>query len=167
MDSFPEKEYDEVLSQLNTMRYAYQEIVQGQRPWVALGDFMNDFWGYFPQYRQELLADSIEEPDSPTDEQHRWAVFCAASVEYLSEKYCLICPSWVYEPQWSTLSFPWDFYEGASTEVRSCLRLETPDAFAQRQIFCGAEPYRNKYEEGPRLRAFLQSQSLQSQLYEE
>ena len=78
--------------ELQTIARSYKEICEGQRPWNPLGNFMNDFFGNFPDRREELLRDLIEEPEDATYEMHKWAIFCAASVEYHCERYNLQCP---------------------------------------------------------------------------
>ena len=92
--------------QFQTMTLAYQEICQGEEPWVALGNFMNDWFDYAKDRRADLVADPIALPALPNSEQLRWASFCAASVEYLCEHYEVPCPSWVHHPVYR-LPEPW------------------------------------------------------------
>ena len=65
------------------MRMTYQQITKGERPWNALGDFLNYWFGYAPDQREELVQDPIQEPEGAASDLHQWAVFCAASVECL------------------------------------------------------------------------------------
>ncbi len=82
----------------------------------------------------------------PALEQFRWAVFCAASVEYLCHKYQILCPVWALSPHY-TLSDPWYHGIGADLpKVQEKLRTTTPEEFSRRNIFCGDRTYRNKYE---------------------
>ncbi len=41
---------------LQTMAWTYQEICQGERPWTALGNFMNDWFDYAKDRRAQLLT---------------------------------------------------------------------------------------------------------------
>ena len=134
------------IDHLQTMAFTYQEICQGVRPWVALGNFMNDWFDYAKDRRAELVAEPILLPDSPSDETFRWAVFCAASVEYLCERNATSCPSWVYLPVYC-LAEPWFNSLGAhKPEVREWLIDTTPEPFTRRHIYCGNRMFANKYE---------------------
>lgn len=142
---------------LQTMALSYQEICQGARPWVALGNFMNDWFDYAKDRRTELVADPITVPFSPTGEQWKWAVFCAASVEYLCDRYHVPCPSWVYQSAYA-LSEPWFDSPGASKpEVRERLLQKTPEPFIRRNIYCGNHMFDNKYEFAEKYRQFAAS----------
>lgn len=134
-------------AELQTIQMTYKEITQGVRPWNALGDFMNYFFGCASDRREELVKDPIQEPADTTPEMHQWAVFCAASVEYLSDRYDIPCPEWVYDPTYQALPNPW--YEalgGDKPRVQARLRQETPEPFSKRNIFCGNRVFANKYE---------------------
>ncbi len=134
-------------TELQTMRMTYQEISAGVRPWNALGDFMNYFFGYTPERRDDLVREPLQEPIHPTPELHRWAIFCAASVEHLCQTYDLPCPDWVYDPAYQALPEPWFEALGANKpHVQARLRQETPEPFARRNIFCGKRAFANKYE---------------------
>ncbi len=132
--------------ELQTIAQSYKEICEGQRPWNPLGNFMNDFFGNFPDRREELIQDPIEEPENATYEMHKWAVFCAASVEYLCEQYGLQCPDWVNNPTYTLLE-PWYDSPGADKpQVRERLQQKTPLAWTKRNIYCGNRVFWNKYE---------------------
>ena len=131
---------------LQTMALAYQEICQGEQPWVALGNFMNDWFAYAVDRREELVASPIMLPPHPTEDQMRWAAFCAASVEYLCGKYGIVCPFWV-DASVYLLPTPWFDSPGAyKPQVRERLRQQTPEPFTRRNIFCGNRVFANKYE---------------------
>src|ERR1700730_10398004 len=131
---------------LQTMAIAYQEICQGETPWVALGNFINAWFGYATDKRTQLVSDSISLPESLTTHTQRWAAFCAASVEWLCERYNVPCPSWVYNPIFHLLE-PWFDSPGAhKPEVRARLIQKTPEPFTSRNIFCGDRMFANKYE---------------------
>lgn len=107
---------------------------------------MHQFFGEFKAYRDELMRDPIVLPPDVTTEQFQWAVFCAASVEYLCAMYAFECPLWALDPSY-TLAELWYRGLGASSErVQAKLRTITPAEFARRNIFCGNRIFNNKYE---------------------
>lgn len=134
------------VEKLQTMQASFREICAGEDPWIPLGNFMNDFFGNFPDRRIELVRDPVQEPENATPDLHRWAVFGAASVEYLCQKYGLPCPNWVYSPTY-TLEEPWYYSPGADKPtVRERLTRQTPEPFTRRNIYCGTRIFANKYE---------------------
>lgn len=134
------------VDQLQTMALTYQEICRGEEPWVALGNFMNDWYDYAKKQRTDLVAEELLLPASPDREQLRWAAFCAASVEYLCDRYGIPCPSWVHRPVYR-LSEPWfDALSPDKTRVRERLIRQTPEPFTRRNIYCGNRMFANKYE---------------------
>ena len=133
-------------SELQTIKMTYQAIVEGERPWTALGDFMNYWFCYAIEQRAELVEEVIREPDELTPELHQWAVFCAAAVEYLCERSSLACPDWVTDPSYM-LDEPCFKGLGAhKPAIQVRLRQETPECFARRNIYCGNRIFANKYE---------------------
>lgn len=134
------------IDHLQTIATTYQEICQGERPWVALGNFMNDWFDYAKDQRCELVADPLPLSESLDSDIFRWATFCAASVEWLCERYGVVCPSWVYNPIYH-LPEPWfDAPYPNKPEVRTWLTQTTPEPFTRRNIFCGNRMFLNKYE---------------------
>ncbi len=139
---------------LQTMALTYQEICQGERPWVALGNFMNDWFDYAKDRRAQLVADPIFLPESLNSCALRWAVFCTASVEWLCERYSVPCPSWVHTSTYC-LSEPWfDAPHADKPHVREWLIKHTPEPFTRRNIYCGNRVFANKYEFAEQYRRF-------------
>jgi len=131
---------------LQTFKRSFEEICAGEAPWIPLGKFMHQFFGCFSHLRPDLMEESIEVPENCSPEQFQWAVFCAASVEYLCKKYDLLCPEWALNPRYS-LEAPWYYAIGADLpRVQEKLRQTTPEPFTKRNIFCGDRVFNNKYE---------------------
>ncbi len=147
------------LDHLQTMALTYQEIVQGERPWTAPGNFMNDWFEYAKGKRLQLVADPLVLPERLDAENFQWATFCAASVEWFCNRYSIPCPSWVYSPVYN-LPEPWFDSPGAyKPEVRARLIQRTPEQFTRRNIFCGNRMFANKYEVAEEYHLLLQKTS--------
>jgi hypothetical protein len=131
---------------LQTMAWAYQQICTGEDPWTALGNFTNAWYDYARDMRAALVSEPLAEPEQVTDHMHCWAAFCAASVEFLCDRYGVPCPAWVHHPRY-ILATPW-WHTRHTHDTSMCERLmrETPAPFARRNIFCGNRLYQNKYE---------------------
>lgn len=91
---------------IQTMKWAYTDICSGEDPWTALGNFTNAWYGYATHIRAELVSEPLAKPEQETEYTHRWAAFCAASVEFLCERYDISCPDWIHDPYY-TLETPW------------------------------------------------------------
>ncbi len=133
-------------AELQTIDMTYKAIAEGERPWNALGDFLNYWFAYATEQREDLIKEPVQEPSEATFELHQWAVFCAASVEYLCERYNIPCPEWVHNAAY-TLSEPWFKGLGAhKPAIQAKLKLETPEPFSRRNIYCSPHMFSNKYE---------------------
>jgi hypothetical protein len=134
---------------LLTIAEAYKQItVEGKRPWTPLGNFLNDWNDYHRDKRQRLVQDPPAIPAEATQEQQRWATFCAASVEYLCQLAEIPCPEWVHDPAYNGLTEPWYYSLGAhKPEVHARLEAQTHEIFKERNIYCGNRLFMNKYEE--------------------
>lgn len=130
-------------TQLQTMKLSFEEICQGQDPWIPLGNFMNDWYAYHKDQRPELVADPLPAPGTYPSELHKWAAFCTASVEWFCATYNIPCPDWIHSPIY-ILPQPWFFR--SSEKARTRLLTTTPAEFAKRNIFCGNRMFLNKYE---------------------
>lgn len=131
---------------LETMKWAYQQICAGKDPWTGLGSFSHAWYGYAKNQRNALVAEPLAHPEQETEYTHRWAAFCAASVEFLCERYQVLCPDWVSDPRYC-LKDPWWYNLPTDTQaLRERIRQRTPAAFVRRNIFCGSRLFQNKYE---------------------
>ena len=129
-----------------TFARSFADIRAGEDPWIALGKMMHQFFGAYKMFRAELVRDPLEMPNQVSTDLFQWAVFCAASVEYLCHTYHLECPAWAMEERYQ-LAEPWYYHLAADLdEVQHELRETTPEEFARRNVYIGANPYRNKYE---------------------
>lgn len=129
--------------QLQTMSIAFQQICAGERDWTALGNFMNYWYAYAKDRREELIRDPLPAYDEQSLYQHRWAVFCAAAVEWFCDKYQVPCPEWVYDPKYM-LTDPW--FLNPRQSARSWQLQMTPEEFRRRNVFCGDNCFDNKWE---------------------
>lgn len=91
---------------LETMQWAYQQICSGEDPWTGLGNFSHAWYGYAKSKREALVHEPLLRPEQETEYTRRWAAFCAASTEFLCERYNVPCPDWVHDPYYS-LESPW------------------------------------------------------------
>jgi len=130
---------------VQTIARAYQQICNGEEPWIALGNFRNAWYGYAKHDRLALVSDRITESELNTEHTRRWGAFCAASVEFLCHCYNVPCPEWVHHPRY-ILTTPWWPEHAYNLSTRIELMQITPTPFLQRHIFCGNRLYQNKYE---------------------
>ncbi len=143
---------------LQTMARTYAEICQGETPWVALGNFMNEWFEDAKDRRERLVVDPIVLPSRPSTELQRWAAFCAASVEWLCERYRVPCPSWVYDPAY-TLTDPWfDDPNADWPAVREWLLHDTPEPFRRRNVYSGDRLFEHKSEFADAVRQLRRTQ---------
>ena len=142
------------LDHLQTMKIAFQEICEGEEPWVALGNFLNHWFDYSKERRSDLVSEPIGNAP-PNEYCQRWAAYCAASVEHLCHKYSVPCPEWVYDRKYE-LPSPW--YTTPQERVRERLVTTTPEEFRKRNIYSGNRMFLNKWEWREQYQQFLQKQ---------
>lgn len=139
-------EKQELRVPLHTFARVYARILAGEDPWLPLGSMMHQFFGMYRDRRAELVADPIEVPENVSPELWRWAVFCAASVDYLCRISGLPCPAWAQQERYQLID-PWFMGIGSHLPARQeRLRQITPVEFTRRRVFCGDRVYWNKYE---------------------
>jgi hypothetical protein len=116
-----------------TARETFDRILAGTSPWVAIGDFLDD-WRRMPTEGRAAL---VEEPiaDAGDDrERMRWAAFIAATVEWLCWQDKLPFPSWTSKESYR-LRDPWFLYPG--WRLRAWQLATTPAPYKMRNIFGG------------------------------
>ena len=106
-------------------------IVDGVDPWLAFGQFLDDWRRVNPAERPQL-AD--EDPPVVSDQHVRWAALLAAAVESLAVQDGMTPPAWTSRPKYR-LPEPWFLYPG--WRLRAWQLVETPVAFRSRNIFGG------------------------------
>lgn len=138
---------------LQTIKQTYADILAGDDPWVAIGDFGHDWFDNYVNQRADLVADPIDfSPEVVSPEQslpaRQWAAFCAGSVEYLCLQANIPVPEWVNNTQYQ-LTEEEAFYTSPlayKQRVRDRLQLESPGPFRKRHVYCSARVYANKFD---------------------
>ena len=106
-------------------------ISLGTDPWLAVGQFLDDWRRTDPAERPRLVD---EAPASATGPDVHWAALLAAAVEWLCAQEGLPFPPWTSRPEYR-LSEPWFLYPGL--RLRAWQLADTPVAFRMRNIFGG------------------------------
>jgi hypothetical protein len=130
---------------IETMHWAYTQICTEEDPWTALGNFTNAWYGYAKHIRADLVNEPLTKPAQETEYTHQWAAFCAASVEFLCDRYTIPCPDWALDSYY-ILETPWWRTQQHNPAMRKRLLQITPPPFARRNIFCSNRLFQNKYE---------------------
>jgi hypothetical protein len=112
---------------------SFQRILQGEYPWVAFGDFLDDWRRSEPGDRLELVMRPLAETTTPEEQQ--WATLFAGTIEELCLTENLPVPAWIMESRYY-LQEPW--YPTARKEaLRRFMEETTPRAFTSRKVFIG------------------------------
>lgn len=107
-------------------------IASGLDPWLAVGQFVDDWRRAEVGRRPELCREPL--PVVNDGEVARWAALLAASVEWLCAQDGLPLPGWTGRPEYR-LPEPWFLYPG--WRLRAWQLVETPAPFKMRNIFGG------------------------------
>ena len=115
-----------------TIAETFERILRGTTPWVAIGDFLDDWKRSAVEDRYELVEKPIAA--APTLDMLRWAAFCAATVEWLCWQDDRDWPVWTDQEQY-LLADPWFLYEGK--RLVAWQLVTTPAPFKMRNIYGG------------------------------
>jgi hypothetical protein len=114
------------------VEWPFERILNGTTPWVAIGDFLEDWRHSAVEHRFELVEDPISVATTP--ETQRWAAFCAAMIEWLCWQDGLPFPAWTDQESYNLLE-PRFLYE--SPRLRAWQLVTTPTPFKMRNNFGG------------------------------
>lgn len=117
--------------QRQTAAETLQLVIEGVEPWLAVGQFLDDWRGASVDQRPSLISQPL--PDAPR-EHVRWAALMAAAVDSLCAQDGLPAPAWTSRAEYR-LAEPWFLYPG--WRLRAWQLAETPVPFRMRNIFGG------------------------------
>jgi hypothetical protein len=116
-----------------SVAHSFQRLQQGENPWVAYGDFLDDWYRSRPEDRLMLAQEAPVEARNE-DEQH-WAALFAATVEMLCTQEQIPVPAWVTTPHYY-LQEPW-YPEARTANLRHLQEETTPELFKKHNVFSG------------------------------
>lgn len=111
----------------------FERIKRGENPWVAFGDFLDDWRRSDREDRFALVTQPLSEVSTP--EEQRWAALFAAAVEQLCSQESFLPPSWTTSPRYY-LPEPW-YPVGKTENLRRLLAETTPEVFRRHNVFAG------------------------------
>ncbi len=120
-----------------TISETFDHIVRDPAyPWVAIGDFLDDWRRSVREDRLELVKGGIPADTNcqRSADLKRWAAFCAAMVEWLCWQDQLPFPGWTSRDEYR-LAEPWFLYPGDL--LRAWQLATTPTPFKLRNIYGG------------------------------
>ncbi len=114
-------------------RQTFDRMLKGEEPYVARGDFLDDWRRRAtPEQRLLMAREPVAATDSP--ELVRWASYLAAAVEALCLETATPVPPWVGEDRFF-LTEPWFLHP--YWKLRPWVLATTPGPFRRRNIFGG------------------------------
>ena len=127
------------MSLYNWYRYTAAEAMrrirdQQEEPWIAVGDFLDDWRRSANDDRAALVYEPLEEAVE-TLQLRQWAAFFAAVVEELCIRDEVPVPPWVMDQKY-ILPEPW-YLEAKSLPLRTLQEETTPTAFKKRNVLGG------------------------------
>ncbi len=136
-----------IFDEPQTLAQTYHLLASGEGFRVAVGEFMNSFFLYYTRRRRGLLRAPIILTENPTEQERRWAAFCAGAAEYLAGRYNLPCPAWIQaipplEQEWCISS---QVVSCGVPEVLEEYRTSTPEPFRRRNVLCGDRVFMNHH----------------------
>jgi hypothetical protein len=106
-------------------------IAQGGDPWLAVGQFLDD-WRRTPAADREGLV--LSPPPGVGGDALRWVALLAASVDWLCYQDGIDAPPWTADLVYR-LREPWFLYPG--WRLRAWQLVDTPAPFKARNVFGG------------------------------
>ena len=114
-----------------TMAKSTEEISHGVDFYIALGDFLDDFYRQSGEARQAMLADAPDER-LPIRKEH--AALLAATAHKLANDYKLSVPAWAMDKKYKMTEQPY-FDCNAKGNLRLLFMYKSPTEFKYRNLF--------------------------------
>lgn len=120
---------------LSTASQSFDRVRHGEDPWIAHGDFLDDWRRAEPDQRALLVAGPIR--TSEQDPNRRWAALFAATIDWLcwTAEPRIESPAWLTDPIY-VLPTPWFVLDGPT--LHTWQLVESPTPFRMRRIFTDA-----------------------------
>ena len=117
---------------LSTASQSFGRIRRGEDPWIAIGDFLDDWHRAEPDQRARIVMEPIA--TSEDDPDRRWAALITAAIDWLcwTTEPRLHGPAWLADPIY-VLPTPWFVVEGAALHTWQLIQSPTP--FRMRRIY--------------------------------
>ena len=120
---------------LETVSQAFERVQHGEDPWIAIGDFLDD-WGRAEKDKRRLLVSApiILKLDDPN---RKWAALFAAITEWLcwTSSPRIGAPAWVNK---SVFELPEPWFVTPGKALRNWQLVHSPAPFRSRRIFTDA-----------------------------
>jgi hypothetical protein len=119
---------------LETAKQAYDHVLRGVDLWIAMGNFLDDWYRAEDDQRRAMVREPIAAAPANSLELQRAAALFAAVIDWLSwiNSPRLATPRWVSEARF-TLREPWFIWPGPSMRVWQL--VHSPAPFRMRNIF--------------------------------
>ncbi|MCL2298051.1 MAG: hypothetical protein FWC38_05180 [Proteobacteria bacterium] len=114
-----------------TIAKAMEEINNGADFYIALGDFLDDFYRQPNEARKAMLADA---PDEYPNVGKEHAALFAATAHKLANDYELPVPAWVMDKKYRMAEKPY-FDCNAKGNLRLLFMYKSPTEFKFRNLF--------------------------------
>lgn len=112
---------------------AFARILAGEDEWIALGDFLDDWYRATADQRRALIADPLPSAVGHGQREDRWEALLTAVVDWL----CWISDPRVDPPKWvaegGRLAEPW--FVDPSNALRVWQLVHSPAPFRMRNIY--------------------------------
>ena len=120
---------------LSTANQSFERIREGEDPWIAFGDFLDDWRRAESDQIAALIADPIKTNEA--DPLRRWAALFVAAIDWL----CYILDEDMAPPDWIAdevyvLPEPWFVIEHKA--MRAWQLEQSPAPFRMRRIYTDA-----------------------------
>lgn len=119
---------------LTTIAAAFDAVTRGADPWLALGDFLDDWRRAVLDQRHELIRDPLVLPTDADETVRRWAALYTAAADWLCwrNEPRLRRPTWLDYAAFR-LDKPWFVMPGQKMRLWQLVHSPTP--FRLRNVF--------------------------------